>query len=49
MTSGSTEKPAHVADLIRPDRYPLSSKYHPAWVLSLDMGARIRCGSSRTS
>lgn len=24
--------------LSRPDRYPLSSKYDPAWVLSLDMG-----------
>ncbi|MEU4423159.1 methyltransferase domain-containing protein [Actinoplanes sp. NPDC024001] len=24
--------------LVRPDRYPLSSRYDPAWVLSLDMG-----------
>ena len=25
-------------DLDRPDRYPLSSKYDPAWLLELDMG-----------
>jgi SAM-dependent methyltransferase len=27
-----------VSALIRPDRYPLSSKYDPAWLLALDMG-----------
>lgn len=27
-----------VDDLVRSDRYPLSSGYDPAWVLSLDMG-----------
>lgn len=26
------------ADLIRPDRYPLSSGYDPDWLLALDMG-----------
>ncbi|MYV41519.1 methyltransferase domain-containing protein [Streptomyces sp. SID1328] len=25
-------------DLVRPDRYPLSSRYDPAWLLDLDMG-----------
>jgi cyclopropane fatty-acyl-phospholipid synthase-like methyltransferase len=25
-------------NLLRPDRYPLSSRYDPAWVVSLDMG-----------
>ena len=25
-------------DLVRPDRYPLSSKYDPAWLAELDMG-----------
>jgi SAM-dependent methyltransferase len=25
-------------DLVRPDRYPLSSKYDPAWLVGLDMG-----------
>ena len=25
-------------DLVRPDRYPLSSKYDPVWLLGLDMG-----------
>ncbi|MFE9845270.1 SAM-dependent methyltransferase [Streptomyces goshikiensis] len=25
-------------DLIRPDRYPLSSRYDPAWLVGLDMG-----------
>jgi hypothetical protein len=24
--------------LIRPDRYPLSSRYDPRWLLGLDMG-----------
>jgi len=27
-----------VQTLVRPDRFPLSSKYDPAWVLGLDMG-----------
>jgi len=27
-----------IEDLVRPDRYPLSSKYDPEWVLSLDIG-----------
>lgn len=27
-----------VDDLVRPDRYPRSSRYDPSWVLSLDMG-----------
>ncbi|MEW2167117.1 methyltransferase domain-containing protein [Streptomyces sp. NPDC007084] len=27
-----------LVDLIRPDRYPLSSRYDPAWLLELDMG-----------
>ncbi|MER7457950.1 methyltransferase domain-containing protein [Micromonospora sp. NPDC126480] len=25
-------------DLVRPDRYPLSSRYDPSWLLKLDMG-----------
>lgn len=27
-----------LSDLIRPDRYPRSSRYDPAWLLDLDMG-----------
>ncbi|MET7386225.1 SAM-dependent methyltransferase [Streptomyces sp. NPDC005529] len=27
-----------LSDLVRPDRYPLSSRYDPAWLLDLDMG-----------
>lgn len=30
--------PDGLADLRRPDRYPLSSAYDPSWVLGLDMG-----------
>lgn len=30
--------PDVLVDLRRPDRYPLSSRYDPRWVLSLDMG-----------
>ena len=27
-----------LGDLVRPDEYPLSSRYDPAWLVSLDMG-----------
>ncbi|WP_432041772.1 SAM-dependent methyltransferase [Streptomyces cadmiisoli] len=27
-----------LSDLVRPDRYPRSSRYDPAWLLDLDMG-----------
>lgn len=29
---------ADLRDLVRPDRYPRSSRYDPAWLLDLDMG-----------
>ncbi|WP_037364413.1 methyltransferase domain-containing protein [Nakamurella lactea] len=32
------DKPGTPADLIRPERYPRSSTYDPAWLMSLDMG-----------
>ncbi|MGW3665974.1 SAM-dependent methyltransferase [Streptomyces sp. NPDC005141] len=31
-------RPAALAALVRPDRYPRSSAYDPAWLLGLDMG-----------
>ena len=27
-----------ISALIRPDRYPLSSRYDPRWVIALEMG-----------